>query len=401
MADTVAMTKLKQARLDFLLNRSQASMGFFGRLGLRLKLVEQPLPDMPTMATDGRCIYFDPGFVSKCSDEELVGVFAHEVMHCALRFFARVHGRDLLLFNVAQDYLINDVLTKGGLKLPAGTLLSDKYTWDKWSTEEVYNDLLKNHTKVVQFNGMDGDGKPFKGEGMVVKLPGWGQAMPGKEEAAGETGVLEKEWAVAFGEELKRAKQQGTLPGSMERFLSDLGEGTVNWHECIKRMYSWAADLVSFDLTFARPNRRYVWQDQYFPSTVKEGFGPIAVIVDVSGSVDARLLQAFGDELNGMKEMIKPSSLHVLYVDTQVQHTDHFGPEDKVVVSTKGGGGTDFKPGFKWLEENKVVPDCCIYLTDMYCDSFPEKPEYPVLWVTDNKGAEAPFGEMIRTEFRV
>jgi predicted metal-dependent peptidase len=46
----------------------------------------------------------------------------------------------------------------------------------------------------------------------------------------------------------------------------------------------------------------------------------------------------------------------------------------------KGGGGTDFRPAFKWMEENDVVPDVLLYLTDGY-GTFPEEaPEYPVIW---------------------
>jgi predicted metal-dependent peptidase len=56
-----------------------------------------------------------------------------------------------------------------------------------------------------------------------------------------------------------------------------------------------------------------------------------------------------------------------------------------------GGGGTDFRPVFKYIEEHKCNPTLLIFLTDMY-GSFPDKePTYPVVWVSTTE-KKAPFG---------
>ena len=74
-------------------------------------------------------------------------------------------------------------------------------------------------------------------------------------------------------------------------------------------------------------------------------------------------------------------------------------PELPDSITIKGRGGTDFRPGFAWLHEQGVRPGCCLYLTDMECDSYPEaEPPYPVVWV--NWGAAGgpnrePWGERI------
>jgi len=68
--------KLTRARTQLLLNQP-----FFGTLGLRLKLVPGSLP---TMATDGSRIVYNPVFVGELKPAELEGVLAHEVLHCAL-----------------------------------------------------------------------------------------------------------------------------------------------------------------------------------------------------------------------------------------------------------------------------------------------------------------------------
>ena len=48
----------------------------------------------------------------------------------------------------------------------------------------------------------------------------------------------------------------------------------------------------------------------------------------------------------------------------------------------KGRGGTDFWPGFAWLDEQGIEPGVCLYFTDMECSDYPEaEPGFPTLWV--------------------
>ena len=50
-------------------------------------------------------------------------------------------------------------------------------------------------------------------------------------------------------------------------------------------------------------------------------------------------------------------------------------------LEAKGGGGTDFRPGFAWLEAEDIQPVCCLYFTDMQCSSYPEvEPGFPVIF---------------------
>ena len=77
-----------------------------------------------TMATDGRSIFYHKDYVKGCSDQELVGLFAHEVMHPAMQHHTRRGNRDPGLWNEAADYAINPILTEAGLCFP-GTALDE------------------------------------------------------------------------------------------------------------------------------------------------------------------------------------------------------------------------------------------------------------------------------------
>ena len=49
------------------------------------------------------------------------------------------------------------------------------------------------------------------------------------------------------------------------------------------------------------------------------------------------------------------------------------------------------------MEKEGIEPECVVYLTDGYCDTFPEKePDFPVLWIlTEDHDFNPPFGEVI------
>ena len=149
------------------------------------------------------------------------------------------------------------------------------------------------------------------------------------------------------------------------------------------------------DYRWSPPNRRYIASSLYLPSVERRGLGEIVVAVDTSCSIGRLELEQFAGEISAISEEAQPEAIHVVYCDAAVQSAQQFGPSEPVRLEPKGGGGTDFRPPFEWVAENDIAPVCLIYLTDLCCDSYPEPPEYPLLWVTDSRRA-APFGETVR-----
>jgi predicted metal-dependent peptidase len=139
---------------------------FFGQLALRLELVSADRSWCPTATTDGKKFYYNPAFILALDDKENVWLVAHELGHCVYEHFLRLAGRDPKLFNIAGDYVINNMLDielvkKGDYSRMVSVIkpyLDHKY--DGWTTEEVYDDLLEQ-----QENG----GKP-EDEGDLVDV---------------------------------------------------------------------------------------------------------------------------------------------------------------------------------------------------------------------------------------
>jgi predicted metal-dependent peptidase len=158
------LLKVTKARTRLLIEQP-----FFGTLCLRLEISKRT--DMPTMATDGRYIFYNPDFVEKLSHPELMGVFAHEVLHCALSHHTRRGDRHPVVWNIAADFVINPILKDAGMQLPAGCLYDQKYAGK--SAEEVYADLMQN-AKYIKISSGSGEGVPESegGCGQVLDAPG-------------------------------------------------------------------------------------------------------------------------------------------------------------------------------------------------------------------------------------
>jgi predicted metal-dependent peptidase len=384
------------------------------------------------MATDGSRIVYNPGFVDQLKPAELEGTLAHEVLHCALGHQCRRGERDPELWNQAADFAINPILLANGFTLPAGALIDPAFT--DLSAEEIYGRLLQRRSggraapkqdsqQTSAGGGMAGSPQETECEGPSnPKSNSAGQEPPSQAEATGESphpgckgpggfGEVwdptdeqgqpaspaekhrqEHEWSIAAEQALRSAKACGHEPAGIERPLSESRQSRHDWRAILR---DFVTATTPSDYRWSPPNRRYIGSGLYLPSVERRGLGEIVIAVDTSGSIGNHELEQFAGEISAICEEAEPEAIHVVYCDAAVQSTQEFGPSEPIRLEPKGGGATEFCPVFQWVDESGIMPVCLIYLTDLCCNSYPEAPEYPVLWVTDSRSA-APFGETVR-----
>ena len=394
--DTRATLRIQKARTTLLLDHP-----FFGSLLFRLKGRENWA--IPTMATDGVSLYFNPEFVDTLNSATLAGVLAHEVMHPALQHHVRRSGRDPRRWNEACDYAINPLLLDAGLSLPDGVLVDHRFRG--MSAEQIYNlreaeaqpqssgqnssdadaGTGTDETREKQANADEPTAPETEGGiGQVLDAPLPNDETPSVEEQA-------REWSVAVNQAVTLSKQAGKTPAGLVRTLEGAAEATVEWRELLRQLWS---NTIPADSSWMRPNRRHIWNGLYLPGVVREGVGEIAIAVDCSGSVNARLLRLFEAEVCSILEGSRSQCVHVLYFDTEVHKVETFQAGEQVHLNPVGGGGTEFGPCFDWLEERGIWPQTLVFLTDL-CGTFPEtEPGYPVLWASTER-RKAPFGSVI------
>jgi predicted metal-dependent peptidase len=169
---------------------------------------------------------------------------------------------------------------------------------------------------------------------------------------------------------------------------------TFDWRELLHRAWS---ETIPSDYSWMPPNRWHIWAGLYLPSVRSEGAGEIAIAVDCSGSINARQLGLFEEEIRSILESQLPSRVYVLYFDTEVHNAEVYQAGQPISLTPVGGGGTNFAPCFRWLDERGIVPQTLVFLTDL-CGIFPgEGPAYPVLWAS-TESHRAPFGQVIPME---
>lgn len=377
---------------------------FFASLALRLELIETR--QVATMATDAVHLYYNPDWTGKLPMRDVMAVICHEVLHCAAAHCMRIGGRDPERWNMACDYAINPMIVAEGLRLPDKPLIDDKFKG--MVAEQIYNILPPRPRSA------GGAGKPSKQSGKGA--PGQadessqGKATADEEPLFGpdhnpeldvlptpadkQAAEVEAEWKQAVMNAVKAAKAQGMLPAGLEREVSELVRPKVDWRSMLRRFVQ---ETARNDYTWRRPATRYQCLGLYLPILRSEQMPPIVVAIDTSGSIGGAELQSFRSEVDAIIAECNPERVTVLYADAAVAKVQELEQGEPFTLAPAGGGGTDFRPAFRWVEKEGIEPTCFIYLTDMY-GSFPDvAPPYPVMWLATSE-IVAPFGETVRMD---
>lgn len=367
--------RVSRARTHLLLDHP-----WFGTLALRLKL---EAGDCDTMSVDGVTLKYNEEWTMTLTDKELIGVMAHETMHCAMLHIFRENGRDHQQWNEACDYAINGLLLKEGFRLPEGALVDPQ--WDGMAAEEIFA-----QRKQEQQDGQGGSENPSPSPtGDFQPAPaGEEPGTPGEE----AQGMDETDWQIAAEQASAVARKAGKMSGDVDRLMKTARVARTDWRAILREFVE---QVLPSDYSWTQPNRRYISSGLYLPGMIRENLPKIGIAVDTSGSVDQRMLADFASELTAILHEARPESMQVVYCDSSVKGEETFSPEDsEVILNAKGGGGTAFQPALDRFNEDP--PICVIYLTDLDA-GMPKEPDYPVLWcVPEYVRREVTFGQIVR-----
>jgi predicted metal-dependent peptidase len=377
MADTVDK-RIVRARVQLL-----RLFPFFGHLLLYLQPRETA--EVGTCGTDGKYLYYNPAALDKWSEQELMAVLAHEVGHCAFGHLWRKGERDMMLWNFATDFKVNQLVEESNLTLPAGCLRDTKY--DNLAAEEIYRLLEKQMTKIkghiLDDHSKWGDQEEEKGAGDKGK-----DAEGSTKEGAART------WRDKAVRAAQVAKQQGNLPGSLEEFIDNLVEPKISWVDLLR---DYVQSTTGFqDMRMLPPNKKFLWMPMYLPTLYGETYD-IVVGMDTSGSMSHEELAKCYSEIVGICSQLTSYRLHIIQCDAAVHKYNMVENEADIDFEVAGRGGTRFEPVFEYIQELDIIPNCLIYFTDLM-GSFPEEPAYPTIWVSTESTGTAPFGIVIHME---
>jgi predicted metal-dependent peptidase len=379
---------------------------FFASLVLPMQMVEDYT--CKSLCTNGKVIRYNPTYIDNISIEECVGGLAHEGLHIGMCHHVRGIGKEHKLWNRACDYAINPILKKSHFRLPDNVLIKDDFE-GKYA-EDIYHILYEEEKETQGNQGDNGQGdsngnqspsgQPQSQQGDNENGQQQGQ-QPGPEDWGGveqnefsETGETNEEAEANAKQRMVQAvnaaKMAGKGSAELERIVEDLIATKTPWAEILQRF---VAEISNNDYTWRMPNKRYVASGLYLPTLYNEEMGKIVFVIDTSSSVDKETLKIFVSELKEAASLFK-FPVTVIHVDTKVKHVEELDDDSEIVPV--GGGGTEFSPAFKYVEENDIECKALVYLTDGKCSDFPKDPDYNTLWcIYGGYDIKAPFGEVI------
>ena len=426
--------------------------GFYGLLLMHMNFALDET--LPTAATDGEKILFNPDFLDSLSNSELDFVLMHEVMHVALKHCIRGEGLDAELFNIACDIVINSIIKQSknndikSISLNGIGAVMHKAPNGKeghnYTAEEVYQMLIsKGNKKSTKSGGnnasgqgdgdndsdSNGDNNGSNDNGKNSKSGANNNGKYSKNNSKNGSGSYGDDLTSNFDDHGRWKKQEdvanefsatwdkriadavkavelrnsstgcGDVPEFAKRILKDLKNPQTDWREILQNFVQ--EDIV--DYSFCPPDRRYDG-DFFLPdfNEKDDKVEKILFMIDTSASMSDHLVALAYTEVKGAIDQFNGKLEGWLgFFDAGIVEPKPFDSEESFsVIEAEGGGGTNFHCIFKYVKDYMISepPASIIILTDGYAP-FPDESDsmgIPVLWVINNEAVTPPFGKIAR-----
>ncbi|WP_444932973.1 vWA domain-containing protein [Microbulbifer sp. JTAC008] len=345
---------------------------------------------------DGRALRVSPQFFLGMEEHERHGYLLHQVLHLALGHPHRGTGRDPLLWNMAADIVVNNILTEEtSWPVPPTTAWDGRFAG--YSVERVYARLLKDRPKD---GGQGGDGvgdDPIANYARVL-VQRYRCHDDFSPQSGSQATAEQAYWqgALVKARQLpQNSKSAGTKSSSLKRETEIVIGGQLDWRSLLWKYATPAAnDYEEFD-------RRFLHRSLYLEHLQSEDL-PVEVVVDTSGSICGRTLSRFLEELFAVHQCHPNTRINFYYADVAL-HGPYGIPQDLSDFPVPiGAGGTSFTTYFSDLEKRDSLleqPVAVLYFSDGF-GTFPNtSPSIPVLWLLTEDGQEdeqIPFGTVVR-----
>ena len=359
--------------------------------------------ELPTAATNGIDMLFNPDLVNEQSRQQLRYIVCHEAMHIGLKHcseYRAIVKKHPMETNMAMDYVINlmieDTDKSGGFvdRPTVEPLIDEKYRG--MSFLEVLDDLLKNPPP-------DGHWPVGKGEG------GKGKAGDEKQGHGGFDMHLDMPEDVDTDEHDRRVADAARQGQTLQRKLAGNGKGgnpldsmiqqrKTDWRDALRQFVTTVCEGDEYS-RFNPPNKRMLASGILMPSHFSESSGEIIIAGDTSGSMSEYYGMILG-EVAQICKTANPERVRMLWWDTSVCAEQIFKPSDYDRIGTllkpKGGGGTHPACVTRYIQQHNLQPKAIVWLTDGYLDGSATQTSIPQLWgVVRNERFVAPQGKVV------
>ncbi len=360
---------------------------YFGMLASRLK--HEPSDTLSGYASNGVRFLYNADFLERRSVEEVMFILTNAVMHHVFSHQQRRLNRRGKLWQLATDYAINNLLSKSGLTIPMGANYNKEY--EGMYAEEIY-DALKNDLNLGDSGDAFGESADTAPEASMMEQEGDDSQSFGNIDGITDeldTGdELQWQYAASIAQEV--AQRKGAMPLGLERLGKKIKPSDVDWRF---ELYNAVNRHMRNNYAFMPPNKKHIHRGIALPSLTSDTLS-LCVAIDTSGSIDDQLLGAFMEEFKSIMQNFPSVKIELIIADAKVHAHHTFQGGERMDFKLKGGGGTDYRPTFDYVEANLPMTTMLLYFTDGE-GSFPRiPPNYEVLWALSRE-AKMPFGRAL------
>jgi len=361
---------MNREKIDQAKSRLMLENPYFGMLVSTLEMRENP--SIASVRPRGDLMEYNDEYLEVLSVEEVMSILANSALHQALFHTDRGVGKMASVWQLASDYAINDLLVQNGFLIPPLANYSRRF--ERLYAEEIYTTLL-GELDLQE----DETSRPKESADLT-------------EEESPPISLLEKKDYERLLQQLsnKRAKQ-GDLPKGIERLIPQVLVAQVAWRD---ELYRYVNTHAKSDYRMFPSSKKHLYRGMALPSIYGEELN-IAVAIDTSASVDDGLLSLFLSELYEIMQVFTHYTITLIEADAKIQNIQRLTPLEPLIPTFRGGGGTDFRPVFVYLEHHHYeMMKFLIYFTDGEGE-FPEMlPSMDTLWVMP-ESKEVPFGDVL------
>lgn len=330
-----------------------------------------------------------------------MGVLKHEVLHLVMEHFIRGYDRDHMLFNLAGDLAVNELIEADQLPPSAVTVPSISgllgIRLPRKAAAEVYYDILKRHSvrATVMVNSTDSsyDSSSMPGVDIQVEVEGKRGTYRQYDDHTGSGdlgGAVARELMCELVRQVvdRAVKSCGIIPAGLEVYLQAIQERKVNWRRALSRFLLGRGYMLTVP-TYLREAKRY---DSY-PGRRKQVGMQALVAIDTSSSMGDRTLAEILGHLLQIKK-ISGTKIWVTWGDVQLEGGPMSIEKVGKRVRLKGRGGTDLCWPFMVADRMKIP--VVVYFTDGYGQA-PQRVKQKVMWVlTKDSKRPAEYGFVVK-----
>lgn len=431
---------IRGVRLD-MINSSNKEMKLFGIVSTQLKI--EVVDYIPTCATDGQKLMINPLFIlglttselsvcvnkmknnpfhsvkseedfklmySKKSVKFLQFCVVHELSHCIHDHFTRVGTRDKSIYNQAADYRINaDACTQiwGSIEKAINQepifkllCLKEKYKPKSFTSEIIYDDLIKDKQENNDSgnSGQDGQplddhiysdgygsGKPSDFDKFVKEVLG----IPDKPNNGGSKNTNDVQSSVQMNNNrikeafVQTAKDIGHGSGGIIEQIKEMSKPVISWKRILRKSLN-GLNKSEYDpkklhrrihglsLFMKQNNMLDPKLGMYRAGKKPEPVVNVFALFDTSGSISQKEKEIMLSETFGICQQYSSFSLTVAcwgtnFIEKSLKAFNKQNKNELKEYKFYAGGGTDVNCIADFLENQKLKStDKVVVFTDMY-----------------------------------